>query len=274
LSLGHFPPRFWRFFMSRQSVQELNAIGPGTAEAVCLVDDRGQVVAADASAGDWLAILRLDPVAKGLERLFDGANEIAVDADLSVAGPAETLVRIRLRRLEGDAGPLALLTFRRDAEVVIRDALTGLPDRRAIADCIANWRGTDRGSTPRFAVLFLDLDGFKRINDEHGHAAGDRVLEELAQRLVRFVRDEDLVARYGGDEFVLLLKDVARAADAEPVIERLQTCARQPIALGDLRLHIGATIGVAVPESSLQSVDELIAAADRDMYARKRRPPK
>jgi diguanylate cyclase (GGDEF)-like protein len=257
--------------MRRQSTQELKVTAPGTAEAVCLVDQRGQVVAADAAAGDWLGTLELGPVAKALEWLFAEENGLSDDSEINVNGPAGTHIHIRLRRLDGDAGPLALVTFRRDANVFASDALTGLPDRRAIADRIANWRGSGGGTSPRFAVLFLDLEDFKRINDDHGHAAGDRVLEELAQRLIRCVRDEDLVARYGGDEFVLLLKDVATAAEAESVIERLQQCVRHTIELGELRLQVGATIGVAVSESPSQPVDELIAAADQDMYARKRR---
>ncbi|MBA3481276.1 MAG: GGDEF domain-containing protein [Pirellulales bacterium] len=260
--------------MRRQSVQELNETGPATAEAVCLVDVQGRIVAADAAAGDWLEVLGLGPVADAIKRLFAGTNEIATDIELNIPGPNDTHVHIRLRRLNGDDGPLALVTYRLEAEAIVHDALTGLPDRRAIADRIAAWRGAGGGTHPPFAVLFLDLDGFKRINDEHGHAAGDRVLKTLAQRLVRCVRDEDLVARYGGDEFVLLLKDVAKAADAEPVIERLQSCARQAVDLGEQRLHVGATIGVAVSETPMQPVEELIAAADRDMYARKRRRPK
>jgi diguanylate cyclase (GGDEF)-like protein len=245
-----------------------------TAEAVCLVDAQGRVIAADAAVDDWPRILDLGPVAEALERLFAGENEVAVDVEQGLAGPGDSRGTIRMRRLEGNAGPLALVTFRTDTAVVVRDALTGLPDRRAIADRIANWRGTSGGSTPRFAVLFLDLDGFKKINDEHGHAAGDRVLEEVARRLVECVRDDDLVARYGGDEFVLLLKDVATVEGAEHVIERIQHCVRQSVEVGELQLQIRATIGIAIPESTSQPVDELIAAADQDMYARKRRRPK
>jgi diguanylate cyclase (GGDEF)-like protein len=260
--------------MACPSVQHLNAIGPTTAEAVCLVDDQGRVMAADPALGDWPRILDLSPIAEALERLFAGANDVAVDIEQGLAGRGDPRVTVRMRRLEGNAGPLALVTFHTDTAVVVRDALTGLPDRRAIADRIVNWRGTGGGSAPRFAVLFLDLDGFKRINDEHGHAAGDRVLEELARRLVGCVRDDDMVARYGGDEFVLLLKDVATVEDAESVIERLQKCVRQSIEVGELQLQIRATIGIAIPESTSQPVDELIAAADHDMYARKRRLPK
>jgi diguanylate cyclase (GGDEF)-like protein len=259
--------------MSRQSTPELNPTRRRAAEAVCLVDDRGRVMAGD-SAGDWLEVLGLPLVAKALKELFAGTKGGATHLELNVAGPNDGLVYIGLRRLDGDDGPLALVTFRREAEIFTSDALTGLPDRRAVADRIATWRGSGGVTPPPFALLFLDLDDFKRINDEHGHAVGDRVLEELARRLVRCVRDEDLVARYGGDEFVLLLKDVASAAEAEPVIERLQTCVRQTIDLGELRLQVGATIGVAIPDSPSQRVDELVAAADRDMYSRKRRQPK
>jgi diguanylate cyclase (GGDEF)-like protein len=256
--------------MSRTSVHQWTETAPATAEAVCLVDSRQRVVAADATAEKWSDVLAARPVAEALARLLAGKDESAVVVDLGESSPGLPPMHVRMRRLEGDDGPVVLVAFRPDSENILRDALTGLSDRRAIVDRVARWRSASEGRTP-FAVLFLDLDGFKRVNDEHGHAAGDRVLEEIARRLVRCVREEDLVARYGGDEFVLLLKDVAAADDAEPVIERLQTCVRQPIAIGPLHLQLGATIGTAVPDSPSQPIDELIAAADRDMYARKRR---
>jgi diguanylate cyclase (GGDEF)-like protein len=183
-------------------------------------------------------------------------------------------VRVLLRRLDGEHGPLALVTLRRGTPPLALDALTGLPDRRAIAQRIESWRRVTSTSSPRFAVLFLDLDDFKRINDEHGHAAGDRVLELFAARLVECVREEDLVVRYGGDEFVLLLKSVASVDGAAPVVDRVKACACEAISFGDLKLQIGATIGVAIAEHAEQPIEDVIAAADRDMYARKRRRPK
>jgi diguanylate cyclase (GGDEF)-like protein len=256
--------------MNRTSVHQRIDTAPATAEAVCLVDSRQRVVAADATAEQWSEVLAAPPVTEALARLLAGEDGFAALVELGESEPGLPRMQVRMRRLEGDDGPMALVAFQPDSEIVFRDAVTGLPDRRAIVDRVARWRSASEGRTP-FAVLFLDLDGFKRVNDEHGHAAGDRVLEEIARRLVHCVREEDLVARYGGDEFVLLLKDVAAAADAEPVIERLQTCVRQPIAIGPLRLQLGATIGIAVPDSPSQPIDEFIAAADQDMYARKRR---
>lgn len=271
--------------MSSQTAMDLIAAGRATGgEAVCLVDREGRIVAADAIAGAWAVGVGPDATwlgevigaaaAEAVARIIEGASEIAFDAPLNVGDAADARVHVRMRRLDGDRGPMALVTFQRNAEVAVVDALTGLPDRRGIAGRVAQWRGDCGGSPAPFALLFLDLDGFKRINDEHGHAAGDEVLATVAWRLARCVRDEDLVARYGGDEFVLLLKDVATVGDAEPVMERLRECTRQAVELGELRLHLGATIGVAIADGAVQSLEELIAAADRDMYARKRRLPK
>jgi diguanylate cyclase (GGDEF)-like protein len=164
---------------------------------------------------------------------------------------------------------MALVTFHRPMlqAATARDPLTGLPQRNAIQLQLDAWRDADEHSA--FTVLFLDLDEFKAINDTYGHAAGDRVLRSLARRWKRCLRETDLAVRYGGDEFIVLLKDVACEADAEPIIARLLKATRRPIRCGELRLRVDASIGMATGESGTD-VAHLIDAADRDMYLRKR----
>ena len=255
----------------------------GASEIAFLIGPEGRIVAADGYASSYLAsggseeqpvqeILATEGFRAAVARILLGEREFDFEPPVtSSSGGATSPVRVLLRRLDGESGPLALVTLRHGTPPLALDALTGLPDRRAIVQRIESWRRVTSTSSPRFAVLFLDLDDFKRINDEHGHAAGDRVLELFAARLVECVREEDLVVRYGGDEFVLLLKSVASVDGAAPVVDRVKACACEAILFGDLRLQIGATIGVAIAEHAEQSIEDVIAAADRDMYARKRR---
>jgi diguanylate cyclase (GGDEF)-like protein len=123
-------------------------------------------------------------------------------------------------------------------------------------------------------VLFLDLDDFKQVNDAHGHAAGDLALSELAERWRNAVRDGDLVTRYGGDEFVILLKNVADRDAVETIIERLRAATMAPITLAGRAIIFSATVGIALSDAGQGPIERLIVAADEDMYARKRQRPK
>jgi diguanylate cyclase (GGDEF)-like protein/PAS domain S-box-containing protein len=144
------------------------------------------------------------------------------------------------------------------------DPLTGLANRRALERTLgaALERAAARGRS--VGVLMLDLDGFKAVNDRHGHAAGDDVLREVARRLRRSVRERDLVARLGGDEFVVVLTDLGAVPDS---VERVEAALAEPFPGVDAPLR--AAVGVAMFPADGPTVAELLASADRQMYAAK-----
>lgn len=159
---------------------------------------------------------------------------------------------------------------------LLTDPLTGLANREAlirrVEDRIVQQRR--RGDPRPFGVLFVDINHFKKINDEFGHDMGDAVLQELARRLGSAVRAEDLVARYAGDEFLVMLDSIERREDAERVCANIEALLRQPLELltgsSTLVPALGAAVGVAVYPEDGQDVDTLIRHADQQMYLRKR----
>ncbi|HXS03334.1 MAG TPA: diguanylate cyclase [Rhodanobacter sp.] len=151
------------------------------------------------------------------------------------------------------------------------DLLTGLPNRRRLRSelqyAIAHATQTGDG----LAVLYLDLDGFKEINDRCGHHAGDRVLHEVAQRLQQSLRQGDLVARVGGDEFVALLPGCRDIKAAQAVADGIRARLSSPYTLPDGLFRLDASIGIACFPADGSDSDALLAHADRAMYAAKRR---
>jgi diguanylate cyclase (GGDEF)-like protein len=121
----------------------------------------------------------------------------------------------------------------------------------------------------RFAVLYLDLDGFKPINDTHGHAAGDHVLAWVAQTLRRVARESDFVARLGGDEFAVLQRGIDMHEQAVALAQRLTDALSQPWTLGTVHVQVGASIGMAMFPEHGSDPESLIAAADQAMYLAK-----
>ncbi|MDP9045908.1 MAG: GGDEF domain-containing protein [Pseudomonadota bacterium] len=153
------------------------------------------------------------------------------------------------------------------------DKLTGLANRDAVVQRLeARIRHRRRFvEPPAMAVLFVDIDDFKSVNDRFGHETGDRVLAELGARLVKGVRDTDLVARYAGDEFIVLLDGVASVDAADEVRQHLEHALQEPIEAlpGGIRASVGGSIGLALyPRDGLEA-HSVIAAADNDMYKRK-----
>ena len=149
------------------------------------------------------------------------------------------------------------------------DLLTGLPNRMLLHDRIGQALASGRRHGNSVAVLFIDLDGFKLINDTRGHGVGDRLLQSVSKRLRRCVRDADTVSRIGGDEFVVLMSDVAEPADAATSAERILDGLTFPHQIDGVPLHVSASIGISTCPGDATNADFLIANADTAMYAAK-----
>lgn len=150
------------------------------------------------------------------------------------------------------------------------DNLTGLPNRVLLADRISQAISHYERDGSSFSLLFIDLDGFKAINDFHGHHAGDMVLKEMAHRLRERLRSTDTVARIGGDEFVVLLAGVSDLVEGEKIASELITIIREPIGLTTGICQVGGSIGLSVFPRDGDSFDALLRSADRAMYESKR----
>ncbi|NAZ75525.1 diguanylate cyclase, partial [Kineococcus sp. T13] len=174
----------------------------------------------------------------------------------------------------------------RAAHAATHDPLTGLPNRVLLVDRLAHAVATAQRHGSPLAVLFLDLDGFKQVNDTHGHHVGDLLLVEVARRLGAAVRVEDTVARLGGDEFVVVCEDLpagdaggaggVSAGSLSAVLARIRAAMTRPALLAGVRVRVGVSIGVAVTSPSRAvspagHVDEVLRTADRAMYRAKRR---
>ncbi len=186
-----------------------------------------------------------------------------VDVVAAPGGGSESTAVLSLRVIDQDVAREA--TWRRMAE---SDSLTGLANRRElmnrIASMLCGWR-----SGRRSAVIFCDVDNLKQINDAHGHQAGDAVLIAVARRLRAAVRPDDVCARFGGDEFVIGLADVADTQTAVGVAERLRTTISEPVAVPGAEIEVTVSMGVAVSRPA-ETPGPLVTRADQAMYLAKR----
>jgi diguanylate cyclase (GGDEF)-like protein/PAS domain S-box-containing protein len=185
-----------------------------------------------------------------------------------------TAIRDERGRLEGYVGTFADISDRKRREARIRwraehDSLTGLANRASFEGLLHELVHEAHVHEHPLAVLFIDLDGFKAVNDRLGHGHGDKVLRRAAKRLRNTVRAGDLVARQGGDEFIVVLNPLNRVEDAVRVAEKIVASMGEPFAIGEHVAHIGASVGVAVYPEHADTPDTLITAADHAMYRAK-----
>jgi diguanylate cyclase (GGDEF)-like protein/PAS domain S-box-containing protein len=169
-----------------------------------------------------------------------------------------------------DVGQALALTLRM-SHLAQHDALTGLPNRLLLNDRLDRAVAAARRHGKSLAVLFMDLDDFKGINDRLGHAAGDEVLQSVASRLVSSVRDSDTVSRQGGDEFVVLLAEVACVEDAAFHADKLVAAIAAPHRIDGRDLHIAASVGIGVYPADGNDAEKLLRSADLDLLRVKAR---
>jgi diguanylate cyclase (GGDEF)-like protein/PAS domain S-box-containing protein len=154
--------------------------------------------------------------------------------------------------------------------IALYDQLTDLPNRELLTDRLRASMARTRREDGMLSLLYIDLDGFKQVNDSLGHEAGDRLLEAVAARLTWCVRGSDTVARIGGDEFVVLLEGLHRAEDALRIAEKIRRALGEPLDLAGLHTAISSSIGIAMYPGDGDSEQALLRYADEAMYAAKR----
>ena len=225
------------------------------------------------SAGPMITVLSItrDPVAV----LTTWTRDVRTVAIAYLMLCASTLTAFSAFYRRQRAAVDALERARQDYEATLErqarfDVLTGIPNRMLLLDRLGRALDRARRNGRLMAVCYLDLDGFKPINDRLGHAAGDRVLVETAGRLTAQLRSSDTVARLGGDEFVLLLCELENIAECEQIITRVLAAIAVPIELNGAQGKVSASLGIALFPGDADEPDALLRCADQAMYAAKR----
>ena len=211
---------------------------------------------------------------------------IPIDDDLSEHGPCGVLaIHLEESRSLGQVEETVALAAARLAAIALQrhraqqqlfhlahhDRLTGLPNRARLQTRLDDAIRHARTHNTALAVMFLDVDNFKIVNDSLGHSAGDHVLVGFAERLAAMLRPDDTVGRFGGDEFVVLLENVTGASDAVLVAERLLEDLQHPLRIGDQTVFLSVSVGIAVSVGGHDSADVLLRNADSAMYQAKAR---
>ena len=202
-----------------------------------------------------------------VDRILDvapfGARNLNAIIPMLLAVPIATTV-FSYRRYRDAASARGEL-----AKLSMLDSLTGLPNRRSLPAWYERGIARTVEDSSHMAVLFVDLDHFKSVNDQHGHDIGDLLLVEVAHRLRSAVRPSDRVIRYGGDEFVILGNDIVAAHAAARLAERVISTLEQPFDLNGMRIELSASVGIAVADAKSGPMETVLNAADAAMYEAK-----
>jgi diguanylate cyclase (GGDEF)-like protein len=270
-----------------EEAQRIKAFADAAIEGLLVIDE-DRVVDANLSFLRLAGYDGLDALPSALADLLPGLDPLgltgnsdcgAIECRLIGAAGRECEVEILLRPLHWRGEERRVLAVRdiserkeaaaRIAHLAYHDALTGLPNRAVFGDHLA--RSVDRaaGAGEPLAVLGIDLDGFKAINDIHGHPAGDALLIEVAHRLRAVVGDDELVARLGGDEFAIVQQGGSQPAHAGLLSERIIGALGKPFAIGSKIVRISASIGVAVFPADADNPGDLVRNADMALYRAK-----
>ena len=274
----------------------LKAIMDNVADGIVVLDNHGVIVSFSRPAEAIFGYRRSEVIGRTAGMLIlPGPGEAGQALDLVLAGgsvPGEARETMA-RRKSGEVIPIELaashvsfngdtlhiltvrdITLRKQTEETIRslayhDPLTGLPNRLLFNDRLTQAIERARRNRQQLAVMILDLDRFKLINDSLGLASGDQVLRAVGERLVRLLRRSDTVARLGGDDFLLLLPGVDGAESAAKVAQKLLDAFAYPLAIDDQELHVGASLGITLYPHDGEDTETLIRNADTALYRAK-----
>jgi diguanylate cyclase (GGDEF)-like protein len=202
-----------------------------------------------------------DDAGRGIKAVQSGAQDYLMKGNMDAAQLARA-IRFAIERARGE---------QQLAHRALHDALTGLPNRVLFLDRLGYALAQNEREQSAAGIFFLDLDGFKGVNDRLGHLAGDALLRSIAGRLLGWVRPGDTVSRFGGDEFTVLVREVAGVEEAETIAERLTEAVREPVTVEGEEISLTPSIGVALGRSG-DRPEELIERADQAMYLAKRHP--
>ena len=272
------------------SEERYRGIVETTREGVVVFDTGGRITFANARLADLLghevADLIGSPVTRyiagdvsGVRPWIEGEGSHDIELVRQDGSALWVMVSATLLDTDGGSGVLAMvsdITDRKRAEEelahqALHDHLTGLPNRALLLDRLQQALGRSERSGAPVAVVFLDLDRFKHVNDGLGHDVGDELLVAVAERLRAGLRPADTVARFGGDEFVLVCEDVADERAVTAVSESVLDTLAAPITVGDRTFHVSASLGVAIGLGGTATPEALIRDADAAMYRAKER---